>query len=381
MSSLTAASDKKIYCDIPALWLLMGLAMSTSTGALNALSLLLILLSLPHWNFKAKNQQRSIFLVVGFLSLAVFLSGKGIGLSHINETPWQFLVFMPAFLISGKSIRWAIIGLAIGITVTAGYAILQSYFGDHFQLNWADIFKYRSRGVGFFGAVTTAQVFYFAILFFWYILPKKNRYRLFLVLFTTWAMIETESRASIGALFLFFSYRMLPKKSLKTIALVLSITGLLTLFFMTHDFDVVSITDRFKMWAVAWDQFLAHPWFGLGADQFRHLSADLYVPPVPPLRSHAHSMIFDTLATKGIIGILMLVLFWWQAMKWNKNLLVLGWFFNLTLLSLVDCNLMDNEVMLVYFTLLGWVFNQRFSSSGFILPPTFQHKDSSSLQT
>jgi O-antigen ligase len=63
--------------------------------------------------------------------------------------------------------------------------------------------------------------------------------------------------------------------------------------------DVLNFRDR--VWRIAIEAWQAHPWFGVGVDNFSLLTRSEQ-EPYRTLYTHAHSLYFNTLAERGVIG-------------------------------------------------------------------------------
>ena len=63
--------------------------------------------------------------------------------------------------------------------------------------------------------------------------------------------------------------------------------------------DALNFRDR--VWRIAIDAWQAHPWFGVGMDNFSQLTRNEQ-EPYRTLYTHAHSLYFNTLAERGVIG-------------------------------------------------------------------------------
>lgn len=61
---------------------------------------------------------------------------------------------------------------------------------------------------------------------------------------------------------------------------------------------------RGELWRGAVAAWRAHPWFGIGPDNFRHLSRQFLHRADTDERMHANSLYFETLADLGIVGLL-----------------------------------------------------------------------------
>lgn len=74
---------------------------------------------------------------------------------------------------------------------------------------------------------------------------------------------------------------------------------------------------RMKLWIAGWCLFLEHPLFGVGTGDYGADAAELwssgrlgeYGLSKPAPYKHAHSMLFETLASRGLVGLLLLA--WW----------------------------------------------------------------------
>jgi O-antigen ligase len=71
-----------------------------------------------------------------------------------------------------------------------------------------------------------------------------------------------------------------------------------------------SVGARLAMWTAAWHMFLAHPWFGVGLNQFgvalREMIAQGQVNPALGMFDHPHNEYFEALSCGGVVGVLFL---------------------------------------------------------------------------
>ena len=63
--------------------------------------------------------------------------------------------------------------------------------------------------------------------------------------------------------------------------------------------QLMTLTGRDQIWAVAWDEWHAHPWFGYGPDLF---DDDFRMAVHLPNATNAHNQFIDTLARSGVVG-------------------------------------------------------------------------------
>lgn len=70
-----------------------------------------------------------------------------------------------------------------------------------------------------------------------------------------------------------------------------------------------SVGTRIALWQFSWDQFQSSPWIGQGIRGFRNqICNPQHQDQVPNCQPHAHNMIFQSLASYGVIGLLYLIL-------------------------------------------------------------------------
>ncbi|HEY8050671.1 MAG TPA: O-antigen ligase family protein [Ramlibacter sp.] len=68
--------------------------------------------------------------------------------------------------------------------------------------------------------------------------------------------------------------------------------------------QLMTLTGRDQIWAVAWEEWHAHPWFGFGPGLF---DDDFRMAVNLPNATNAHNQFMDTLARSGVIGVAALV--------------------------------------------------------------------------
>ena len=75
--------------------------------------------------------------------------------------------------------------------------------------------------------------------------------------------------------------------------------------------QLVSLTGRDKIWAIAYDEWLRNPVFGYGPLIWE---ADFRISIGMPNASHAHNQFMDTLSRSGTVGAVALLLYGWVLM-------------------------------------------------------------------
>ena len=112
-------------------------------------------------------------------------------------------------------------------------------------------------------------------------------------------------------------------------------------------------TERFNFWLVAAAIFLRRPWVGAGPGTFNLFWSHLYPPPMWQAM-HAHSMIFNTAAEQGIVGLIALAVMALAVLRaaW-RDVGLLAAVMAFSAHSLVDSLNVAPAVMIVLAVLLG----------------------------
>jgi exopolysaccharide production protein ExoQ len=140
---------------------------------------------------------------------------------------------------------------------------------------------------------------------------------------TITALLLAQSRTGLaaavfGLLFLRSTYRSLrPMRWITAGALVAATVELvlspriasLTVDALTSNTDLQTINGRTKVWAYAYNQFLANPLVGFGPNLFDANGPNAAVGAFPLWAGQAHNQIFQTLGETGILGMVALVAF------------------------------------------------------------------------
>ena len=67
--------------------------------------------------------------------------------------------------------------------------------------------------------------------------------------------------------------------------------------------DNWAIVERMAHWQTAWEMWLDHPWFGIGAGQYPILYEDYQMPGWPDPLGHAHNIYLNVAAEMGAVGL------------------------------------------------------------------------------
>jgi len=83
----------------------------------------------------------------------------------------------------------------------------------------------------------------------------------------------------------------------------------------------VMLSYRDQVWQLAVDTWRAHPWFGVGMDNFQLVAAARENDPTRALYPHAHNLYLGALAERGLVGTVPLaaVLAAWPLWLWRRR--------------------------------------------------------------
>jgi O-antigen ligase len=190
---------------------------------------------------------------------------------------------------------------SVVIGLVMGYAGLWSGANKYLELN--------SVGMVNHTAVYLAMLFGLSAAWFFTLRRKALAGAITALLLVS--LFVTTSRGAIGigllaALALAFAWR--ARSRLPLLIAVVAVVGS-ALFALLIDAEVVEkheenvqggqvLARRDQAWALALDTWRKYPWFGVGVDNFALANPPNHPDPFP----HAHSLYFNTLAERGLIG-------------------------------------------------------------------------------
>ena len=168
-------------------------------------------------------------------------------------------------------------------------------------------------------------------------LSRQERYALYVILFFTFTgVLLSESRGVWVALIAACGMTLAVYDPKKTLVFMVSITGLLLLVFSfspglksrassiitslyTED-EKGSMGGRIELWKASWLMFKRSPLLGAGVGEFQDALADLVREKKvnkPLAVGHAHNIFMHALATRGIIGFIILIAILLALIRWG----------------------------------------------------------------
>jgi O-antigen ligase len=134
---------------------------------------------------------------------------------------------------------------------------------------------------------------------------------------------------------------------------------------------------RLVLWDIAWDLFRAHPILGVGMGDYSVEADKLVGDRTVTTTTDTHNVYLQILATRGLVGFLPFVFFWWVvfrslfqikaraakgSIEWHYAVGVIGVTVAILFGALTENNVDDEEVFIAYMFILGLARSVEYAS-------------------
>jgi len=366
----------------------------------------LMILALPIWRFRSRESVPTVRGFPTWLFLLLMLTPLIAALTSpdlVESMKWyrrhMFLVVIPLVMLTLPLVKkhWqaGVWGYAVVSAIASTYAVLQVYFGQGLDRPFHPK-GYYVHAAGFFSKQNTfAEVLTFGFLASLFLIRHaKGKLRktmaivMALVIFA--AIVFTRSRTPIVVSALMFIVFLLRQVSWRTgIGIVVLLLTGLTVLHLSNDRIFWRFTQverdaghRARIWGYAARAFAENPVTGYGLGTFQYYLLQNTTEPDRDLTKydHAHCNILEAAQAGGLIWLIVFLTFWgrvlWDSwrMAWRETeepwktgffiLFLMNAAFHLE--GLTECNIMDTEVVLQYYFIVGvfyWLRSNRLASA------------------
>jgi O-antigen ligase len=289
---------------------------------------------------QALRQEERVYLIICAVYFSIYIlsslvNGWGKIQTHDLGTEMRFLLIIPIYLLvreQAASWRWLLFGSLLGIL----FIFVQSYYEVHWQGRATAWGAYSKNLIGPFAALLA-----FWVLFLWQ--ERTSVYfKIAIIIAFVLAVLATALSGSrggyVGLVAMFAAWLLLQFRTRWALAIAIVVFGLLLLVYQKssivnqgvnravssfqvymHDPDIAhskipmgSTEIHLEMWRAGKYFFPDHPILGVGPGNYQ-ATAKKYaqegkVNPAIALHGHPHNSFLEALYSKGIIGLMLLLL-------------------------------------------------------------------------
>ena len=152
---------------------------------------------------------------------------------------------------------------------------------------------------------------------------------------------------------------------------------------LVHKLDVHAGT-RLVLWDIAWELFTENPVFGVGMGDYESEANRLVGDRTVTTTTDTHDVYLQVLATRGLVGFLPFVLFWWfvlrslfrvrrrsekGSLEWHYAVGAIGATVAVLFGALTENNVDDEEVFIAYMFIVGLALSADYAASALTNKP------------
>lgn len=123
------------------------------------------------------------------------------------------------------------------------------------------------------------------------------------------------------------------------------------------DLEELSVKSRIGIWKTSFKSILKHPLLGVGIGNYPVvLDEDI---SAAKKGASAHNLYLDIASEMGLLGLIVLLLIFWQIFKrgWKTNLIFTFFLLWIFIYSLFDVVLLNDKVLLLFMVVLGVLYS------------------------